>query len=368
MRVEQLGGVGERLAHPVGAEDRQAVAAQHHLGAARRPSGAAPPPSRWRSAAPSAGCRRSGTAQMNRSPGWRTPQLGHPRPRRVVGLAAGVVQLEREVALGEREVVAVGDVGVAVRRRATEAVDRQRELALVDRRVPAERALVAAEVVGQVLVGVDDRRRPAPARRPRPRSAGCRRRGRCGGGCRRPRRTGASGRHAAHLRRRRGRCRTGRRCRASRARRRCRSRSPTRPRSSSGCRARSPRPPGRAPAAPGGGRGRGRPRRSSAARPAPGFHPAGSRRPDASRIVRLGHDVLEHLDVTRDGDIVTVTLDWPEKRNALAARRDGGAHRGAARRSARRDATGVDPRRQRAGVLGRPQLRRHGGRLARRRP
>ena len=27
----------------------------------------------------------------------------------------------------------------------------------------------------------------------------------------------------------------------------------------------------------------------------------------------------QHVDVTRDGDIVTVTLDWPEKRNALAA-------------------------------------------------
>ena len=55
-----------------------------------------------------------GTAQMNRSPGWRTLQLGHPRPRGVVGLAAGVVQLERQLALGERQVVAVGDVGVAV--------------------------------------------------------------------------------------------------------------------------------------------------------------------------------------------------------------------------------------------------------------
>ena len=27
----------------------------------------------------------------------------------------------------------------------------------------------------------------------------------------------------------------------------------------------------------------------------------------------------QHVDVTRDGDIVTVTLNWPEKRNALAA-------------------------------------------------
>ena len=60
-----------------------------------------------------------GTAQMNRSPGWRTPQLGHQRPRGVVGLAAGVVQLERQPALGERQVVAVGDVGVAVRRPAS---------------------------------------------------------------------------------------------------------------------------------------------------------------------------------------------------------------------------------------------------------
>ena len=35
-RVEQLGGVGQRPLHPIGAEDRQAVARQHHLGTAGR--------------------------------------------------------------------------------------------------------------------------------------------------------------------------------------------------------------------------------------------------------------------------------------------------------------------------------------------
>ena len=54
----------------------------------------------------------------------------------------------------------------------------------------------------------------------------------------------------------------------------------------------------------------------------------------------MGHELAQHVDVTRDGDIVTVTLNWPEKRNALAARRDARAHR-ALREVGKSDATGV---------------------------
>ena len=67
-------------------------------------------------------------------------------------------------------------------------------------------------------------------------------------------------------------------------------------------------------------------------------------------------DAAHHLIVKRDGDITTVTLDRPEKRNALAldvmeeltaALRGDRRHRRPRRRA----------RRQRAGVLRRPQLR-----------
>ncbi len=158
-RVEQLGGVGERPLHPIGAEDRQAVARQHHLGTAGRHLA-----QRHRPVAGEAldllriaGIRDRPDEQVA---GVEHGELRHPRPRRVVGLATGVMQLERQVATRERQVVRVGDVGVAVGVGPCEVVDRQRELALVDRCVPAERALVAAEVVGEVLVGVDRRGRP----------------------------------------------------------------------------------------------------------------------------------------------------------------------------------------------------------------
>ena len=74
-----------------------------------------------------------------------------------------------------------------------------------------------------------------------------------------------------------------------------------------------------------------------------------------------------HVRSERQGPIVTVTLDRPEKRNALAldvmleltaALRGVGESRCARRH----------PRRQRAGVLGRSQLRRHGRGHARRGP
>jgi hypothetical protein len=99
---------------------------------------------------------------MNKVAGVQRLQLRDPRPCGVVGLAAGVVQLERQPALGEREVVAVGDVGVAIVVGPRELVDRQGELTLVDGGVPPERALVPAEVVGELLVRVHDGRRPTP--------------------------------------------------------------------------------------------------------------------------------------------------------------------------------------------------------------
>ncbi len=54
----------------------------------------------------------------------------------------------------------VGDIGVAVLARPGELRHVDRELAPVDRRVPADRLLVATEVGGQVLVGVDHRTLP----------------------------------------------------------------------------------------------------------------------------------------------------------------------------------------------------------------
>ena len=96
-RIEQLGGVGERPLHPLGAEDRQAVSRQHHLGTARRHLS-----QRHRPVAGEAldllrvaGIRDRPDEQVA---GVEHGELGHPRPGRVVGLTAGVVQLEREVA------------------------------------------------------------------------------------------------------------------------------------------------------------------------------------------------------------------------------------------------------------------------------
>ena len=85
---------------PVGAEDRQAVAGQHRLGAE---------PAISRSAAaqsPAKRCTFCGLPAFGDGPdeqvaGEQDPRSGHPRPGCVVGLAASVVQLERDVADGE---------------------------------------------------------------------------------------------------------------------------------------------------------------------------------------------------------------------------------------------------------------------------
>ena len=56
--VEEVGGVGERLADPVGPDDGEAVAGEEELGARARASRAGRPPTPGGSAAPSGGCRR----------------------------------------------------------------------------------------------------------------------------------------------------------------------------------------------------------------------------------------------------------------------------------------------------------------------
>jgi hypothetical protein len=74
-----------------------------------------------------------------------------------------VVEVEGERAALKRQPVAIDDVGIAVAIRPAEARCVDRELAAVDRRVPAERPPVAVEVRGEELVCVHDRRRPAAA-------------------------------------------------------------------------------------------------------------------------------------------------------------------------------------------------------------
>ena len=156
-----VGGVGEGLADAVGTEDRQAVAAQHQLGAApgHLPERRRPVAGEALHLLRVAGVRHGPDEQVARV---QHAELGDERPRRIIGLAAGVVQLERQPALRERHVVAVGDVGVAVVGRPGEPLDRQGELPLVDGRVPALRPLVSAEVVRELVVGIHDRGRPAP--------------------------------------------------------------------------------------------------------------------------------------------------------------------------------------------------------------
>ena len=62
-RLEQVGRVGEGLAHPVGPDDGEAVAGEEELGVEREHPAQRVPPTRGGSAAPSAGCRR-----------WATPR------------------------------------------------------------------------------------------------------------------------------------------------------------------------------------------------------------------------------------------------------------------------------------------------------
>ena len=154
-----------------GAEDRQAVAGQQRLGAERRPSRAAPPPTRRGVALHLlrvAGVRRRPDEEVARVRGScaRAPtSTSRRRSRR--GRGAARTSGRR----AERQRGRVRDVGVAVLLRPAEARRPGGELALVDRRVPAERLLVAVEVRRQPGVPVDDAA-AASASRSLPRSNG----------------------------------------------------------------------------------------------------------------------------------------------------------------------------------------------------
>ncbi len=86
--------------------------------------------------------------------------LGDPRPDGVLGLAAGVVKLEGQIARGEGQPIVELDVRVAVLIGPAEAIGRQPKLAQVDGGVPAERLQVAIEVAANERVRVDARPRP----------------------------------------------------------------------------------------------------------------------------------------------------------------------------------------------------------------
>ena len=159
-RLQQFGGVGERCHDAIGAEDRQSVPGEQDLGSQRGHL------AQRRSPVGQVALDLLGVAGVGECPdeqvaGMEHLAFWHPRPRRVIGLTASVVQLEGEVAAVEREVRRVGDVGVAVLARPCELRDVDGELAAVDRRVPSAGLLVPAEVGGQFLVGVDDGSLPA---------------------------------------------------------------------------------------------------------------------------------------------------------------------------------------------------------------
>ena len=241
-----------RSAPKIGTRDRTASTRRRS-----RPSAGGQPPSRWRSAAPSVGCRRS--ARPDEQVARVQAQFRNPRPRGVVGLAAAWCSSNVSPPWAGSG-IAVRDVGIAVARRPGEPLDRERELALPCSSPASARSDGRAAPRG--------RRRPGgatAARRPLRRSGKYRRRGRCGGGCRSPcarvprpatvvlvvdvvavewaarveHRQAVAGVDGVHRRP---------------------------PRSCTGHRVRSPRRPGRTPLEPGGECRRGRPRRSSSSR------------------------------------------------------------------------------------------------------
>ena len=158
-RLEQLGAFGERLAHTVGADDRQAVAGQQHLGLERGHLAERGGP------VARVALHLLRVAAVRRRPDEQVAgeqDLARPATHtqvRVVGLAAVVVQLERLAADLDVERVAVGLVGIAVLDRP--AQPRRLELPLVDHRVVARGQPVAVEARGDRLVRDDARRRPA---------------------------------------------------------------------------------------------------------------------------------------------------------------------------------------------------------------
>ena len=115
-------------------------------------------PSPRRSAAPSAGCRRSGAHQMKRSPVQSTRAAGKPHEGVVVGLAAGVGEARLDAADLERDGVVV-QLGRADRLR--RPAHGHPELARVHDLVVARGLAVAVHALRHRAVGDDARRRPA---------------------------------------------------------------------------------------------------------------------------------------------------------------------------------------------------------------
>ena len=162
-RLQQLGRVVQRPRDAVRAEDREAVAGQHRLRAqrchlAQRGGPLADPALRLLRVA------RVGHGPDEQVAGAEHAALRHPGPDRVLGLAARVVQLERQLADAQIEPVAEGHVRIAVLPGPGKAELRAHagteELSRVDRGVVPDRALIAVEVLRDRLVRVDRDRRP----------------------------------------------------------------------------------------------------------------------------------------------------------------------------------------------------------------
>ena len=159
-RFEKLGGIGQRRLDAVAAEDREAVSGKHqlcaegcHLAQPSRPFAHVALHLLWVASV--------GSGVDKEVAGREDLLLRHPRPGGVFSLAARVPQFEGEVSLAECERLRVGDVRVAARFGETVVRRGDRELAGVDRRIPADRLLVAVKVAAEVLVAVDQRPRPA---------------------------------------------------------------------------------------------------------------------------------------------------------------------------------------------------------------
>ena len=151
---EQRRRVEQGLADAVGADDREPVARQEHLGVdvGHRAQRLGPVLGVALHLLRVAAVRRRPDEQVARA---QDAPRRHPHPGVVVGLAAGVVQLEALTTDVEIAARPVGLVGVAVLGRPLE-VD-QPELAPVDDRVVARGGAVAVEPVGDGLVRDDPR-------------------------------------------------------------------------------------------------------------------------------------------------------------------------------------------------------------------
>ncbi len=181
-RVEEVRRVGQRLADPVGADDREPVSGQEELGVEREHAAQGVRP------LARVALHLLGVAGVGRGPDEEVTAaqdagVGLPGDGVVVGLALLVPQGEVDAAHRHVERVVVGPVGVAVLGRPVEVGEA--ELAAVDDRVVARGEDVAVEAGGQRVMRDDLRGWPSPPRRPPPPTPARRRRGRCARGSRR---------------------------------------------------------------------------------------------------------------------------------------------------------------------------------------